>query len=774
MSELRYYGFRMEVENASGVKKIQEFRRAVTDVDGTVDMLNSTLGDNVTVTAEKTQGDKEALAQARLLVSQQERQRRRTQQVTDQYKLLNRTIEEYGNDLETVNAVTRLGSNATDEQRREVAQLVQQYQQLRSTGDASRTSMRNLRGAAQNFGWQLQDTVVQLQMGTDAMIVMSQQGSQMLSVFGAWGAIAGAGVAIVGAVMPTLITYLTGAKDSTDELEEAQKRLNQVFDQTGITVNGVSSQIRELHKVNSQLAELQLFQAMADAQMVLRNYGKELKTVLGDQVERVIQAQNELAGLTEGTRDYNRVLQNLTFRASDAGNELGITGRHVIELTNAYREFQETGDNDKLTSVLTRIANTGYVTNESFRELITTYIDLTSKGELAQSQLAELRGILLGNMSIVDSYNKTIETTADRYQTMRRQLSMTDAQIAIDNFLRKEGTDLTDSQRDSTTRLINQYFKEKSVIDAKNEAEKEAERLAKEKIRLQQREFEQIKRSLTGENTPGLSVVEREAAAHKHSTEIIRNAKQEQFDTTVDYNRLIEAENTRHTMALQQAYLTMAQNWTGTLSGFASFTNDMVNEFYNGAEEVKNATEEMDSTQKQMYFIMRSVKAAEALVNGMSLGMKLAELTLNPGMVTAGTGLGAASAGMIMGTTFKGMFDKGGYIPSGSSGIVSEYGDELVNGVMVKGPARVTGREETAQMMSQGDTGESVMLNLSIENYATGVEHRVEQMSANEYRVIAEDVFAKNIDSGVANVLSKKGTKADKAMRSSYNAPRKY
>lgn len=52
--------------------------------------------------------------------------------------------------------------------------------------------MRNLRGIAQQFGWQMQDVAVQLQAGTNAMTVFTQQGSQMAAAFGPTGAIVGA------------------------------------------------------------------------------------------------------------------------------------------------------------------------------------------------------------------------------------------------------------------------------------------------------------------------------------------------------------------------------------------------------------------------------------------------------------------------------------------------------------------------------------------------------------------------------------------------------
>ena len=54
------------------------------------------------------------------------------------------------------------------------------------------TGMRGLSGVAGQIGFQLQDIAVQAQMGTSALTILGQQGSQVASVFGPTGAIVGA------------------------------------------------------------------------------------------------------------------------------------------------------------------------------------------------------------------------------------------------------------------------------------------------------------------------------------------------------------------------------------------------------------------------------------------------------------------------------------------------------------------------------------------------------------------------------------------------------
>lgn len=81
--------------------------------------------------------------------------------------------------------------------------------------------------------------------------------------------------------------------------------------------------------------------------------------------------------------------------------------------------------------------------------------------------------------------------------------------------------------------------------------------------------------------------------------------------------------------------------------------------------------------------------------------------------------LGYASIGVVAGQTLAGMFDKGGYIPANQFGIVSELGDEFVNGTLVRGPANVTSRSDSAAILERaagqgGGGGVTVIQHISV------------------------------------------------------------
>lgn len=142
-------------------------------------------------------------------------------------QMMGKTVEEQ----RRLNAEMRLGKTATQAQ---IAEVVKLETELEKMGTRGRMSMRRVRHGAQMASYQIQDIAVQAAMGTNAMIIMGQQGSQILSIFGAWGAAAGGILAIVAAIYQmsgaaeTAQTMLEKMLKNTKELTDAQKEAIQV------------------------------------------------------------------------------------------------------------------------------------------------------------------------------------------------------------------------------------------------------------------------------------------------------------------------------------------------------------------------------------------------------------------------------------------------------------------------------------------------------------------------------------------------------------------
>lgn len=108
-------------------------------------------------------------------------------------------------------------------------------------------------------------------------------------------------------------------------------------------------------------------------------------------------------------------------------------------------------------------------------------------------------------------------------------------------------------------------------------------------------------------------------------------------------------------------------------------------------------------------------------------------------------GQGLQIIGQLKSVNYSGAYDKGGYIPSGAVGLVGEIGPELV-----RGPATVTGRKDTEDLMK--NNGSNVTVNLIEDSSRAG---QVQQRTDNDQQTII-DVIVANIRNGgeVANAMS--------------------
>jgi hypothetical protein len=226
----------------------------------------------------------------------------------------------------------------------------------RTTREASVNTGRFGQAVGQ-AGFQIQDFAVQVQMGQNAMTAFGAQASQFLGVFGTGGAVAGA-VLVVG-----LLAYqLLFARTSTDELAEAQKRLedatkaaNDVFeteierisrlDRTAraavVSTSALAAaSIRQQQAARAErLAELEPTVAQArDAQALA---GPE--TVIPDSVQRRVVEFNRLREeMTRAAAELDRLEQRMLGAFSDPSARQGEQAEALRrQLDERYRIAQQ-------------------------------------------------------------------------------------------------------------------------------------------------------------------------------------------------------------------------------------------------------------------------------------------------------------------------------------------------------------------------------------------------------------------------------------------------
>lgn len=878
---LRSTTFQLEFNGNDGITGVRTFTKAVRDADAVTEELTKSLGENATVTYKNVESKQELVRQARAITTEMTRNETRTAKLTEHYKYLATTVGKTADEMEVLNAVQQLGSKATDAQKKQVADSVMQYQQLKGSVNGAQGSMRNFRGVVQNAGWQLQDTVVQLQMGTSAFTVLSQQGSQMASAFGPTGAVVGAVIALAGAAGGILFKSLLSATEQTKKLDAANKALSEYITINAEGVTELSTKYEELARISKIVADTQLAMSRNDAmtaqaesvklvQEQFKALDRDLKTI-----DKYGKSKDGVFGLI-GKLDVKKVeLMRESFKRLSADvtpanienfltylNDIDTTGKKGTARLNELRKMlvgqftsmthnqqilDETKDGwDNLgktqrdnakevvkafeaeAKALTKQTESVEDEYQRRKQVILDYIDSgeDSEYDAAQSfakllewrtqELEKQRAKAIANNPLIQAFEKESKALSKQTESIgeeyaRRKQTIDDFvahQGSVDAQSKKAYADLEawktqeldkEYQKFSTsltrgTRTTqDEYNYRKNIIDghvklvgfideqaAKDYVSLEAWKTEQLKTEYDKRELiraqiENAQISAKATNDPLGAENDKYTSNMLALNEQLRTLGEDRLDEKARINNLIEAEQERHTTAMNLAELQVVQNQVALAAMASTQMTNLANIMSTGTDDIKAQVAEMNDFQKAMFLASQAVAATQALVDGISLGMSLAAMfpLAAPAMLAAGTGLGAATSGAIMGATIAGAFDNGGYIPSGQIGAVAGFGDEFVNGTLIEGPANVTSRKDTAELLRDGaGGGNGVGLNISIQNEIKGANYDVQQLSETDVRIIARQEFDKNIDKGVSNTLSNSNSKSAKAMRQNYDVRR--
>lgn len=746
---LRSTTFQLEFKGQDGITGIKQFTRAVTDADKTVEELSATLGDNVEVTYKNVQSKQELTAEARALVSQMERTNARVKEMTSLYQHQASMIGKTAQEQEVLNAVYRLGANATEAQKQQVTQLVQNYQTLRDGSNQTGGSFRNLRGISQQLGWQLQDVAVQAQLGTSAFVIFSQQGSQLAAAFGPTGALVGAVIAVAGAIGGALVNSMGVAGEKIDSFIEKIDKLGKSTKELKVIelTKEILDQEKALKNLNAQIAMSNEYQE-ENGKFTSNGRASYLKMVsaseqLSDELKKNKEAldiiNRSFTQNIEGTKKAREETEKLLKSYGLKTTLLGKTDREQAKL-NAKTELGSDATDKQREAVLAAI-DTYYNEHDALKAREKAIEDAKKAEKAAAAESKRIsqqreRSFQAETLSLI----KQTETVDEEYS--RRK-------AIIDDYVKHEGTD----QRTDQAYAALEQWKTNALTE---------EYKKREAVRKQ---IENAQRKQSGREDPTGFENDLFARNLKTLSDQKKLIGESELTERQRIDALIEAETERHVSRLGEITNTQL---TGQLQNYATFTGALGNVF----GQLQQMAEEGSKEAAALFYINQAIALADTIVNTELAATKalgqLGVFGIPASTIIRATGY--ASAGIIAGQTISGAYDNGGTIPAGQSGIVSEYGDELVNGVLVKGPARVTSREETAAMMNNGGGSVSIL----IENRIDGASYREERIDENTVKIIAEKVFNQNIDSGVSSVLGNRNSKSTKQLKSNFSVKGKY
>lgn len=133
----------------------------------------------------------------------------------------------------------------------------------------------------QQAGYQVNDFIVQVASGQNALVAFGQQGSQFAGIFGTGGAVVGAIIAGIAA-LGNLAYQMYNAEQSVEELSEA-------FSELGSQVSAIESmgdQLESVLKAPMSLARYELAKLLADMKKIdLKNVRSEISKTFGMQYQ---------------------------------------------------------------------------------------------------------------------------------------------------------------------------------------------------------------------------------------------------------------------------------------------------------------------------------------------------------------------------------------------------------------------------------------------------------------------------------------------------------
>lgn len=420
--------------------------------------------------------------------------------------------------------------------------------QVSATAQAVSQSTRSfggLQNAMRQGGYQIQDFVVQVQGGQSALVALSQQGSQLLGVFGAGGAVAGALLTIGTVIVGSLIAGMDNAAVSTKALTEAQKRLADIFQVSSNGVIVLSDKFAKLAEVSENAARAQLTMALIDAQNVIKSSVQsvnELGDALGTWKAPLSAAISQMDRLKEKGVDVKSALDELggTYEGNIAGlNQLnqvvtgvskafGISSDDAIKLVQALADVRQNANPDTIAA------------------LRDTTVDLSQKYGFANKALSEFTG-KVGEYSIKSDQAAESTRLATEMLNGHKVASQGDADAVAQNtkaletyiqMIKDEGATIAFTARQKALYRAEQLGASKEDKDAINTSFDKIEAFKSEQAVKKAAAKEATKTA-----TASASAAKREVAQQESVTQKLENLRAQSDLTTesIEKRRIEEA-----------------------------------------------------------------------------------------------------------------------------------------------------------------------------------------------------------------------------------------
>ena len=670
--------------------------------------------------------------------------------------------------------------------------------------------------AVTNVSYQLQDFIVQVSSGQSALLAFSQQAPQLLSGFGALGAVLG----IAAAATSVLYNAFGSTNEATKNLESSTKALNAVIQTSKTGVTELSDSYIQLATgvETATASQAQLEAGIAGAENTIAAMNAKLK----ETADISYLMSGSITGANDSLQKGQTNTSSYTGFLSSLADQFGVTKQQAEELIPLLASVAEKPTQDNVLALTTRMGELSSATDSkvtpAFRNFRAELLNAIATQDTAKKSLDILKAAQLGQ---AEATNSSTEATKQNITKMieyaQAQLQGAKAVLAFNAAQDKQQfaqSGATAEQIAQYNELINkQYEKDVANYDAAQQKKAEAESKsaaarAKSEADRQAAQEKQADAFLTLVKKQNSSEVEQVtiAAAEKQkqlddyyakglvsqqeyetASADIANAAQEKKDAIVAKEQ--EQQAKRQEQA--DAYLAQLQaNFEGEsaeLDRQYQVKQDKLDKFHEEgliseddyqnaladlrqqkadaliaadlstwgtiAANVKNAASENTALYKAAAITEATISTYLAATKALATGGPI----LGPILAASTIALGLANVAKISSAR-----EQGGQLSAGQASTIAERGKPEV--IMPAGASRVRTAQQMKEIMGQngGSTGPA---NISIINNTSAQIGNVstEQDDEGRLRII--------ISEQVASELQNSNSRISKARKATRNAP---
>ena len=603
------------------------------------------------------------------------------------------------------------------------------------------SGFKAMKGSTQQVSYQLQDIAVQSQMGTDAFIILGQQGPQLASIFGPGGAVLGVMIAFGAMIGGTLVRAFDDANVGADELEETLDRLSETTKRAENSTFELTKRIIELARANETAARVSMYANIADGTVVIQEQRQAIIDLANESLDFAgfSLSVRDLGRELDDLKDKDRTLEDLLSGTSwqgrtkmfadairDIGKEFQFTENQAFRYLEALGQLDKSdaASFDNLEKVIEQLGDETRVADREFRKFRQDLLDLKSPLDDSTERVA--------------LFNKSLDLLAEGGAEALKPL--------MEGYIDAEKT-LAQLDQERIARLLDADQKESAINRAKNDklVKQTADRIAKtekmEAARFQQLLDQDIAESANNKKREDSKFAAAQDAAQKELQQIAvqglgrlaaidanaqieiarKRAQRDQnlisdaefYAVEAELLRQAEAEKTAITQREEQrrAYIREAtqQMVLARASAVAGQLTSVLTDAFG----------EQSAAAKAAFLLQKGLAMAQIIVStevaAKAAGAQAAMLGGLPAFLAseaAVRAMGAISLGIVAGQTIAGLQGRalGGQVRGGESYLVGERGPELLT---MGGSGRISSNDQLKAAMSSTNSSNETQVNVN-------------------------------------------------------------